>query len=156
MSDNAAKKYTKPNQREVIVERETPTGKKAYLSIYIDVLEAAASNLKQSGFKVYLYLACNKNGFRLAFSPADIHKKYNISEESIRMGFKELVEKGYLTRSETQKNLYVFHEVAQVKEERKEILFQGKIFTFTFEEILRGCSGDRAEAEKIWEKGEIK
>lgn len=155
MSDNARKQYTTPHQRLVLVHRDMPKKDKQYVSIYVENLQAAASDLKHGSLKVYLYLLANRDKYTLAFSPKDIGDKYNVSEDTVRAAFKELVEKGYLIQTDHQKNLYEFFEVAQEVEETKQILVYGKRYPMTYNQILKGCHGDKAEADKVWMKGEI-
>lgn len=86
---------TYPNQK--IVEVNKPSYTQNFLTIGSEEWIDACNNLTYSTFKIYLYLANNANGFKMALSPKAIMKKIKISENTYRNAVKELIEQGYLT-----------------------------------------------------------
>ena len=93
------------------VNREIPTKntREAYLTIYGRNLIAAARDLNGNAFKLYCYIASNRNGYSFDFSPQDFINQYGISINSARSSVQELITKGYLV--ETKHNFYQFYEV---------------------------------------------
>ena len=63
-----------------------------------DIL-SASKNLKDTTFKLYIYLASNQDGFIGGLSKADVISQMGISESSYKRGIKELEEKGYFIYS---------------------------------------------------------
>lgn len=99
---------TYPNQRVVTVFKETC--KQDFLQINNDEWQAAAQTLKTySAFKLYLYLASNKDGYSIALSPVDVQERIGISKNTYLAAFNELVAAGYLTKSSGSKNSYTFN-----------------------------------------------
>lgn len=68
---------TFPNQNIVRINKQTY--KRDFLQIGIDEWQEASKVLTPSAFKIYLYLASNKNGFDLALSKQDIKNQLGIS-----------------------------------------------------------------------------
>ena len=66
-----------PNQNIVRINKQTY--KRDFLQIGIDEWQEASKVLTPSAFKIYLYLASNKNGFELALSKQDIKNELGIS-----------------------------------------------------------------------------
>lgn len=99
------------NQRNFTVNREIPTKntREAYLTIYCRNLIAAARDLNGNAFKLYCYIASNRNGYSFDFSPQDFINQYGVSINSARSSVQELITKGYLV--ETKHNFYQFYEV---------------------------------------------
>ena len=99
------------NQRNFTVNREIPTKntREAYLTIYCRNLIAAARDLNGNAFKLYCYIASNRNGYSFDFSPQDFINQYCVSINSARSSVQELITKGYLV--ETKHNFYQFYEV---------------------------------------------
>lgn len=99
------------NQRNFTVNREIPTKntREAYLTIYCRNLIAAARDLNGNTFKLYCYIASNRNGYSFDFSPQDFINQYGVSINSARSSVQELITKGYLV--ETKHNFYQFYEV---------------------------------------------
>jgi len=64
---------------------------------------------------LYLYLAGNKDGFDLAFSPKAIHSEMGFPESTCRDQFNVLVNKGYLVRRNDKSNIYDFYEIPKEK-----------------------------------------
>ena len=104
--------YTVENQRRVLVHRDMPKDNEGnFLLIKKDNLYAAYRDLNATALCLYLYLAGNKDGFDLAFSPKAIHNEMGLPESTCRDQFKVLVNKGYLVRRDEKSNRYDFYEI---------------------------------------------
>lgn len=82
-------------------------------------LEIAMYNLKGNAFKLWIYFADNKNGYAMDLYPVDFCTKANVSDSTYRRAFEELEKKGYLKKSPTKENLYLFTEVSLSNEIEK-------------------------------------
>ena len=100
---------TYPNQKTVGVHREP--AKSDFLGIKNENWMAAARDLRPFAFMVYLYLAANANGFKLALSPAAIRDAVGLSVSTCNDQIKVLIDRGYLVPSHG--NTYDFYEVPQ-------------------------------------------
>ena len=104
--------YTVENQRRVLVHRDMPKEKEGnFLLIKKENLYAAYRNLNATALCLYLYLAGNKDGFDLAFSPKAIHNEMGLPESTCRDQFRVLENKGYLVRRDEKSNRYDFYEI---------------------------------------------
>lgn len=89
---------TVPNQKayKVIKKREPQTDKDVRISdLFKEDILLAAQNLKDTTFKLYMYLISNRDGYVAGLSRQDAINKTGISESSYKRGIKELEEKGY-------------------------------------------------------------
>ena len=86
--------YTMPNQKTVIITKDSY--KSDFLQIGIAEWQEASKILTPAAFKLYLYLASNANGFKLAPSQVAVEIALSISKSSYHRAVKELEEKGYL------------------------------------------------------------
>ena len=100
---------TYPNQKTVIIHREP--AKSDFLGIKNENWMAAARDLRPFAFMLYLYLAANANGFKLALSPAAIRDAIGLSVSTCSDQIKVLIDRGYLVPSHG--NTYDFYEVPQ-------------------------------------------
>ena len=103
----ASAPQTYPNQRTVIVHREP--AKSDFLGIKNEHWQAAARNLRPHALLLYLYIASNRDNFRLALSPAAIQDAIGMPRSTYHDQFHALVSKGYLVQK--QGNTYEFYEV---------------------------------------------
>ena len=101
---------TVPNQRVISVHRERAVSD--FLGIKNDHWQAAARDLGAHAVLLYLYLASNADGYRLALSPAAIREAVGMPASTYRDQFVKLVDKGYLVQK-GKGNLYDFYEVPQ-------------------------------------------
>ena len=130
-----------PNQRTVRINKtkvEKSSGL-AFACIYKENILDAMCNLKNSTFKVWLYLASNKNNYQLEYSPAYLSKVIKISIQTAKNAFNELKEKGYLIKDETSNYKYDFYEKPLVREEVREILnpYTGEYMFLTYQSALK-------------------
>ena len=89
---------TVPNQKAYIVlkKREPQSDKDVRISdLFKEDILLAAQDLKDTTFKLYMYLISNKEGYVGGLSRQDAINKTGISESSYKRGMKELEEKGY-------------------------------------------------------------
>ena len=70
-------------------------------------MERAAQLLNYSEFKLFLYLAGNKQGYVLQLSPQDFLAHFEMSRSSYSKAVVALIEKGYLV--EKGANFYEFY-----------------------------------------------
>ena len=104
------------NQRTIKVKRSTESVKKDYFKISNRNLQIAMLNLKPNTFKLYCYLADNANGYELNLYPCDFEKVANVSYDTYKRSFEELVEKGFLLRHKDNNNLFLFTEESESNE----------------------------------------
>lgn len=93
---------TVPNQKayRVMKKREPQSNKDVRISdIFKEDMLLAMNNLKDTSFKIYMYLISNQDGYVAGLSRQDVINKTGISESSYKRGMKELEEKGYFIYS---------------------------------------------------------
>lgn len=56
----------------------------------------AANELTASGFKLFLYIARNADGYKFDFNAKHFKETFNLSDRTYRNARQELFEKGYL------------------------------------------------------------
>ena len=130
-----------PNQRRIIVMRTTEAVRKDYFKISNANLRLAMYNLKGNAFKLYCYLCDNKNQWELDLYPCDFQRVANVSADTYRSSFKQLVDKGYLVPSKTRKNVYQFVEESKtadpipIEEDEIEVVDQEEFETLRDKEF---------------------
>lgn len=95
---------TYPNQKVIHIQKRTYEDN--FLQVGNDEWQRAARELSGSAFKLYLYLAGNKDGFELALSQKAVEDTTGLSKNTYHRAVEELETKGYL--SGTKGNVYVF------------------------------------------------
>ena len=98
--------YTVANQRTINIHR-LPLGK-SFLGINNNSWKKAARTLSAPAFKLYIYLAANKDDFKLALSPAALQQEIGMARSTFYDQFKVLEGHGYLVKGKG--NLYHFYE----------------------------------------------
>ena len=68
-----------------------------FLQVSNDEWQKAARELSGSAFKLYLYLAGNKDGYVLALSQKVVEDMIGLSKNTYHQAVKELEAKGYLS-----------------------------------------------------------
>jgi len=104
---------TVPNQRTIYIHRKMPTSGAPFLTIKLDHLFNAYRDLNATGLVLYLYLASNKDGYNLAFSPQAVENSIGMPRSTCRDQFNKLVDKGYLVQKSPDSNIYNFYETPQ-------------------------------------------
>ena len=127
-----------PNQRNIIINRKDALSSgRQYLAINCDTLAEASRNISgEVPFKLYLYLASNKNGYEFSFSPQHFSNIYGCSIDASRKAFVKLIESNYIINKGN--NSFEFFETPQerrprlvVEPERRKY----KNFVMTYEEV---------------------
>lgn len=89
---------TVPNQKAFQVHKKREANVKNDVRIsdlFKEDLLLASRDLKDTTFKLYVYLISNQDGYTGGLSRTDVINKTGISESSYKRGIKELEEKGY-------------------------------------------------------------
>ena len=81
-----------------------------FLMIKKSNLYEAYRTLNATALCLYLFLAGNKDGFNLEYSPKAIHAEMGMPESTCRDQFKVLVEKGFLDPKHEGSNNFDFYE----------------------------------------------
>ena len=103
---------TVPNQRVIKIHRDMPGKMEGnFLLIKKHNLYEAYKKLNATALCLYIYLAGNKEGFNLEFSPRAIHEEMGLPESTCRDQFKVLVQKGYLVSKHEGSNIFDFYEI---------------------------------------------
>lgn len=105
-----------PNQKKIIIERTSETVRKDFLKVSNTSLYTAMYNLSEKAFILWIYFADNANGYAMDLYPVDFLNKSGLSRSTYDRAFAELESKGYLLKSEKQKNLYLFVEESSSEE----------------------------------------
>ena len=99
-------RITYPNQREINIHRERAASN--FLGIKNDNWMAASRALGAHALRLYLYLASNADGYRLALSPAAIQQQIGMPTSTYRDQFRKLESMHYIKYSHG--NTYDFYE----------------------------------------------
>lgn len=95
---------TYANQKVIEIEKAECT--KEFLQVCNDDWMYAARTLNGNAFKIYLYLASNQNGYKLALSPKAIETALDVPKKSYTRAVSELEDSGYITFKTG--NIYTF------------------------------------------------
>ena len=100
---------TVPNQRVITILKTDTTREKHFAAIDMEALFEAMYNLKSfCGFKLYMYLAKNKQNYIFALSSQDFMNCANCSKSAYTTAFNELVEKVYLIAKAGTETRFLF------------------------------------------------
>ena len=113
----ATQKYS--NQRSIKINKEKTDNINLYAKVNLNALETAMQVLSSNGFKIWMYLAKNQNGYCFNLSAVDLLLKCGLSDSTYRKCFKELCEKGYLIQKAGRKTHYDFYEMPQELSDNK-------------------------------------
>ena len=145
------------NQKTYIIHRINPVNKgNVYLTITASALANASKILTPTGFKLYLYLATNKDGYSLDFSPKHFSDLYGVSYDSARKAPADLMNNHFLVPNKDGK--YDFYEEPQVAVQfafqpqcRLVPLMNGELFPISLQEFLNQVVSDTITAEEATE-----
>lgn len=121
-----------PNQRIIYIKRVSADVRKEFFKMGHQQLTKAAADLNGNTFKLYIYLADNKDSYKLELSSKDFIQWSGTSDSTYDRAFKELKEKGYLLKAPEKKNVYLFVEESVNYDERHK---EDKIILSDEEEI---------------------
>ena len=98
------------NQKTITIKREVvKKGENNFLTIKFENINRAMKELSGNGFKVYVYLCENKDGYKFDLSTAALEKATGVPAKNFNRTREELVQKGYLI--ELGGNSYEFREI---------------------------------------------
>ena len=100
---------TYPNQKVITVFKEKCS--KDFLQINNGSWKAASNLLTYSAFKIYLYIASNRDTYTFALSYAAINEDIPMNRKTYDKAIKELIDCGYLYQSDAESNNWIFSEV---------------------------------------------
>ena len=109
---------TVPNQKIFYIHRKMPDSN--FLQISKENFFNAFKDLNSSATIIYLYLASNKDGYELAFSPQAVENQLGMPVSTTRDQVAKLIEKGYLVQLKPNSNIFNFYEKPHYKEELAE------------------------------------
>ena len=107
-----------PNQRVIYIMRDSENARSNYFKIGHKQLDKAVNDLNANTFKLYIYLANNKDNYKLELSSKHFILWSGTSDSTYDRAFKELKEKGYLIEIPDKKNRYFFVEESKTYNER--------------------------------------
>ena len=114
--------YTVPNQKVVHINRDMPEKNEGnFLMIKNGNLYAAYRDLNATALCLYLYLAGNMNGFRLALSPKAIHEEMGMPISTVKDQINVLIRKGYLVPKSEGSNVFDFYETPRGKKKAETV-----------------------------------
>ena len=99
--------YTAPNQKMLIINR-APLDKN-FLGVNNDNWKYAARVLGAQAFLLYIYLASNKGGYKLALSPAAVQKEIGMPRSTFYDQLRKLESLGFIIPDKG--NVLNFYEV---------------------------------------------
>ena len=101
---------TNPNQKKILIQKETCNKNNKYTTINLDALCQAMKDLTNAQFKVWIYLAKNADEYELNLSPAE-GLYWGIKKTTMQETIREFIKKGYLVADPIKKNYYYFNEI---------------------------------------------
>ena len=131
---------TVANQRIIKIHRASFGNK--FLGIKTENFAKAYQDLNATATILYLYIANNKDGFDLAFSPRAVAMELGMAESTTRDQFRKLIQKGYLVRKNEGSNIYDFYEVPKREETKAETQSEKADYGFEAEETVAASSTD--------------
>ena len=85
-----------PNQKRIITHRIACDGNVPYTVRRRDIEAYAARTLNDAGFKMWLYMSANKDGYDYNLSAAAVEKEYGIKVKQYRNGIQNLIDNDFL------------------------------------------------------------
>lgn len=85
-----------PNQKRIITHRIACDGNIPYIVRRRDIEAYAARTLNDAGFKMWLYMSANKDGYDYNLSAAAVEKEYGIKVKQYRNGIQNLIDNDFL------------------------------------------------------------
>lgn len=147
-----------PNQKVIKINREKVikglTGGRLFLVAYQDNISAAMKTLSHTAFKIYIYLLFQKDGYSVCYSPEYLHKAANMCKDTARKGINELIEKGYIDKTERGYDFYEYprrkKELKPIGEKREFVDSEtGEVFEYSYNQLVAAVGEEQAAA--LWE-----
>ena len=126
-----------PNQKIIYIKRSSDKDKVDFFKVSNNNLDQAAKDLDGKSFKLWVYLADNKDGYRKEMYPVDFCNWSGLSDSSYRRAWEELETKGYVIQSPKVKNMYLFKETSDTYNERHKNDLIKSIETESYEDIVK-------------------
>lgn len=104
---------TYPNQKIVEIIKEPTNKNNTYACINIRAMKKAFKELSYSARCMWIYLASNQNGYKLALSRADCIENWNIKSSTYDSVIKELIDKEYLYQEKQNSKQWFFQEYVE-------------------------------------------
>ena len=89
---------------------KSDTTNHSYIMLTHTAWQKAIKELSNVGFKLYMYMSKNSEGYKYDLSPSAVNKAVGMCKESYRKAFKELKAKGYIVPSDTFENGIYFRD----------------------------------------------
>ena len=146
-----------PNQKVIKINREKVvkglTQGRLYLVAYQDNISAAMKTLSHTAFKIYIYLLFQKDGYSVCYSPEYLHKAANMCKDTARKGINELIEKGYIDKTERGYDFYEYPRrkpVIKPMGEVREFIDDetGEVFKYSYNQLVAAVGAEQAAA--LW------
>lgn len=112
MPDSISKGYVShPNQKVVHINRDMPKKDEAnFLIIKKKNFYDTYKDISHTATMLYLYLAANKDGYKLSFTEAKVYKEMGMPTSTCSDQLKKLVGNGYLVPRDNTFGEYDFYE----------------------------------------------
>lgn len=101
---------TVPNQKVITVNKSICDKEHIYATCNLKANKIALKELSANAYKLYMYFALNQDNYTFALSYLDVYNITGMSEKTYHRTVKELIEKGYLVKTETSTNQYIFYD----------------------------------------------
>lgn len=146
-----------PNQKVIKINREKVirglTGGRLFLVAYQDNISAAMKTLSPNAFKIYIYLLFQKDGYSVCYSPEYLHKAANMCKDTARKGINELIEKGYIDKTERGYDFYEYPRrkpVIKPMGEVREFIDDetGEVFKYSYNQLVAAVGEEQAAS--LW------
>ena len=146
-----------PNQKVIKINREKVikglTGGRLFLVAYQDNISAAMKTLSHTAFKIYIYLLFQKDGYSVCYSPEYLHKAANMCKDTARKGINELIEKGYIDKTERGYDFYEYprrkQELKPIGEKREFVDSEtGEVFLYSYNQLIAAVGEE--QAAELW------
>lgn len=112
---------TVPNQRILTIQKQPTDKQHLYTTNNLSALSEAVRRLQsKGGFKLYMYLAKNQPGYKLALSSSDFMIWSGLGMSAYRSAFAELEQEGYLIKEPGAEAHYTFYDKSQNQETRQD------------------------------------
>ena len=102
--------HTSPNQKTVITKKTYSDKKCVYGKCNVDATLAAAKELSDRAFKLYVRMNLHQDKHRYALSPKAIQDEIGMSDKRYRAAVNELIDNGYLIESSKHARVFFFYE----------------------------------------------
>ena len=102
---------TVPNQKIITFAKKRPWDKdNPFARLHVDAMQNARKNLKAEAFVLWLAISSWDENSTLELSCQYMMKYWGFAERSYHRARNELLEKGYLALSPTNKGMLIFYE----------------------------------------------